>query len=428
MNRGLVRGLALAGLLGLVAAALAVPPTPAQVVVKVGDTVGANTVSTLGPAFTDGNGKPGFMMALSDSSRSVWWNTGPVFNSTSALPLVLTGHEGTMGVSNTGGFIYSPAVDGNDAVYTHAGVLLKKGDPAPAGLTGLYSSFNSRPQMTPGGTAYWIGGTAATPTGATSNRHLFKCTDPSNPATITRVLGGGDVIAGKTIRTTATNFDYQFSDNDLHHIHLLDMNVTANEHVYVDGAFVAIEALPTGQGDNWSTFDSPSINDAGHYVFSGTTSGATATNAFLAYDAMIGVREGDTVDGVTLANGAAVRAASINNLGQVAFMWGWGSGSTLSEHLFIGDGSSLAASRRLLSVLDEIDLDGDGNADYMIKDFKASPSVGPGLSLAEDGYIYVEADIMPVAGGTTVDAIIKLAIPEPATLALLALLVLARRR
>jgi hypothetical protein len=415
-----ILGGAMAVMLGGSAAQAVVPVT---LVVKQGDVIGARTVSVVNAPFTDGNGRVGLVVNFSDATRGIWWHTGTVFNSSDLLPLSLTGGESTMGVSNTGGFIYSPSVDGNDAVVTHGGVLLKATDPVPP-LPGLFSRFNSRPRMLPDGTAVWVGGTAATPTGSTTNRHLFRASDPTDPMSITRVLGGGDVIAGKAISMSASNFDYEISDNGLNHIHILDMvtgSSANNIHVYVNGAFVAQESLPTGQGDNWSNFDTPSINDLGNYIFSGDTDGPTATDAFLAYNGVIGVREGGTLDGVTIAAGAAMRAASINNFNQVAFLWGWGSGTSLREHLFYGPGPSLHTSVRLLSLGDDIDVDNDTIADFRVTDFNASAAVGPGLNLAEDGQVCVEIDMVPVAGGAEINAIVCLAVPEPATFALIAL-------
>ncbi len=399
---------------------------PAVLVVKQGDALGGSTVSTLNTPFTDGHGRVGFVGSLADNQRFIWHGNGPVFFSNSALPDVLSGGESTMGVSDDGGFAYSPSVNGNDAIYTHGGALIQKGDPI-AVLPGLYSSFNSRPSMLPNGTAYWIGGTTPTQGSSTStNRHLFKATDPTNPATIQRVLGGGDVIEGKIIRTTASNFDYWISDNGLHHIHNLDMDVTLNEHIYVDGSFVAQEGGSTGQGDNWQTFDVVGINDSGNYIFTGDTDGPVAKDEFLAYNGIIGVREGDILDGYTLLSGYTLRAASINNLDFVAHMWGSGT----DEHLFYGWGPNLGTSVHLLGVSDTLDVDGDTVPDFVVTDFKASTTVGPGLSLAEDGMVYVEVGLQPVGGGTEVEAIIGLAVPEPAGLALLGvgLLMLRRRR
>lgn len=421
--------LGIAGVL-VVAAAQAVPPVPAWVVAKQGDALGGSTISSLNAPFTDANGKVGFVGALADNQRFVWWDTGPVFYSGSALPLALTGGEGTMGVSNTGGFIYSPSADGNDAVYTHGGLLLSETQLVP-NLGGRISTFNSRPQMLPDGTAVWIGGTRADGQTTTSNRHLLRATDPTDPSTIAPIWSGGDLIQGIPIATTASNFTYMLSDNGLNHIHVLTMSTGSSlddVHVYVNGDFVAQESKPTGAGDNWQNFGDVGINDVGNYIFAGDTDAATGTDAFVAYNGAIGVREGDTVDGVTLASGAATRAISINNLNQVVHMWGWGSGASLQEHLFFGDGADLANSIRLLSLGDEIDANGDSIADFLLTDFSASTVIGPGLRLAEDGYVFLEVVMQSIAEQTSHNAIIRVAVPEPTSLVLLALAGLLLRR
>ncbi|MCC6359716.1 MAG: hypothetical protein IT450_13305, partial [Phycisphaerales bacterium] len=154
-------------------AAYAAAQTPATVVAKVGDPASNSTISTLNAPFTNGLGQVGFVAALADSTRIVWIGNGPVFNSADALPDVLTGGEGTMGISDAGGFVYSPSFNGNDAVYTHLGLLLADGDPAP-GMPGMFSSFNSRPTMTPDGTANWVGGWSATAGGSTVGRIFYS--------------------------------------------------------------------------------------------------------------------------------------------------------------------------------------------------------------------------------------------------------------
>lgn len=415
-------------LAGAVGAAFALPPVPVKVLVKQGDTIGASTVSTVNSPFTDGNGRVGFVGSIADSQRFVWHDTGPVFFSNDALPVVLTGGESTMGVSDTGGFIYSPSADGNDAVWTHGGLLLAKEQPVP-NYPNLISTFNSRPQMIPNGTAFWMGGTRTSAQTTTSNRSLFKAADPTDPNSITAVLSGGDVIDGKTLKTSASNFTYWISDNGAHHIHKVEVETgsTSNDvHIYLDGGFVAQEGQPSGAGDNWQNFSTVSVNNAGHYLVSGDTDAATATDAFLAYDGSIAIREGDTLDGVLLGSGYAVRDASINDLGGVVHMWGTGT----TEFLFYGEGTDLAASQLLLATGNELDVDNDGISDYLLTDFEASATIGPGLDLAEDGWVYVEVGMEPITGGSEIAAILRVAIPEPGTLSLLALggLALLRRR
>lgn len=370
----------------------------ANLVLKTGDLVGPGTVSSFSNPFTDGGGAVGFVGALSSGERFVYWDNGPIFFSSQALPLVLTGHEATMGVSNAGGFIYSPSVDGNDAVYTQEGVLLKDGDPFPPNPA-IFTTFNSRPTMLPDGTCIWVAGSTETQGGSSSNRHVLKATDPGEPSTITRVLGGGDVIEGKTITNTGSLFNYDVSDNAAHHLQVMTMAVPTNQdlHLYRDGAFVAQEGTPTGQGDNWSGFDAVSVNDSGDYVFAGDTDGPTSTDYYLAYNGQIRIREGSTLDGVLLAAGSAMRALSIDNHGDVAFVWGV---SSSAEHLFLGTAADLAASENLLSLGDSLDVDGDALWDYTLTDFNPSPSVGPGLDLADDQRAFLNVDIQDPAGAS----------------------------
>ncbi len=406
----LKRGIALLALacLSLLAAGqqAAARRVPIEIVVKVGDPLGSSIVSGVQSPFTDGNGRVGFVGALESTERFIWYDGGPIFFSGDALPLVLTGGESTMGVSDTGGFIYSPSVDGGDAVFTHGGPLLVEGDAFPPDPE-LYVTFNSRPQMLPDGTAFWICGTATTPGGSSTNRHLLRASDPTDPGTIARVLGGGDVIEGKTISTAAGNFSYSLSDNGAHHIQVLDMDVAASNHVYLDGGFVAQEGQPTGQGDNWSTFDIVSVNNFGSYIFTGDTDGAVETDEFVAWNSEIVLREGDTLDGITLGAGAALRAASVNNNDEVAHIWGF----SAEEHLFLGSGPQLGDSRRVLSLGDSLDATGDEIPEWILTDFAASPVIGPGLDLHTNGWIYVRAELAPIAGGTEVDAVIGVEIP-----------------
>ena len=409
-----------------------VAQVPAQLIIKEGDVHGARTVSSLNAPFTDGFGKVGFVASFSDSTRGVWHSSGFVFNSSDLLPDTATGGEGTMGVNNAGGFIYSPSFNGEDSVVTHGGKLLAGGD-AMANLPGRFSTFSSRPRMTPSGTAYWVGGTSATSGGSTSNRHLFKATDPTNPMSITAVISGGDVIDGKTVETGTSNFDFEMSDNGMQLVQVLDMATGSSSndmHVYRNGSLILQEGTPVGDGTNWEGLDIVAVNNIGDWLLTGDTTGSTATDEFVAYKGIIRVREGDTLDGTTLATGASLRAASLNNLGGVVHMWGWGSGSTLQEHLFYGNGDTLSSSIRLLSVGDTIDTNNDTIADWLLTDFEASGSVGPGLDLADDGFVHLEVSMVPVGGGSEVEAIIRIAIPEPATLALLGLgaLVVTRRR
>jgi hypothetical protein len=387
--------------ISLTASSLA-SPISAGIVVKDGDALGPSTVTILNAPFTNGLGSPGFFGRLADGQGFIWCGAGPVFLSGDALPLVLTGGESTMGISDTCAFVYSPSVDGKDALYTNYGVLIEKGDSLPM-LPGRYSSFNSRPTMLPDGTCWWMGGSATTPTGSTTNRHCFKAGDPSDPSSIQVVFSGGDVVDGKTISSSSTHFSYWVSDNGLHHIHILTMDLSS-ENIYLDGGLVAEEGDPTGQGDNWEGFDAVGVNNSGDYVFMGDTDGVTSKDVFIAYNGEIKVREGDTIDGLTMPVGITPRWASINNDGYIAFAWG----ISADEYLFYGYGPHLDMGEKVLRTGDSIDVDNDLIADYTVTDFNGSAAIGPSLDLATGGNVCIEVDLMPVGGGTEVEAILRL--------------------
>ncbi len=390
-------------------ATLVTLPATAQTVVEgtvvaiAGDVLPGDTIAGVNPPFTNGLGQVGFTGSTTGGDNFVWFDNSPVWFNSDGVGL--TGAESTMGIGDGGAFIYSPADNGNDAVYTQNGALLVDGDPAP-GFPGQFNSFNSRPNMLPDGTAVWVAGVSDTSGGASLFRVLYRSSDTVTPV-ITVVLAAGDMVGGFPIsQGSGIGFDYQLSDDGTHHIQELDLDTgsTANDGVvYVDGAIAAQEGSTTGGADNWDNFDLMSINDDGTYVFSGDTDGATTTDEFIAVDGAVAVREGDVLDGVTLASGAIVRGVSINNNGQVAHAWET-SGS--GEVLFVGDATDLInTSRRIIGTGDMLDIDADGVGDFTIDDFNASTTV-PGLSFAENAAIHIEVDLD--GGMTTRDAIIRI--------------------
>lgn len=368
---------------------------------------GGSLVSTLNAPFTDAAGRVGFTGNLNPSNNFIWYNAGIIWRNSDGLPDVLTGAEGTMGVSNTGDFIYSPSTNGNDSVWTAAGVLLQGTDVAPA-YPAQFNTFNSRPTMLADGTAYWMAGLANVSGGASVNRVFYKRA-PGGP--ITKVFAGGDIVDGFTLNMTASNFDYCVSDNGMHHIHLVQTTdaTTVNDFVYVNGSMVHREGSPNGDGANWAVFDAPSINNAGNYVFAGDDSGATATDGFMAYNGTILIREGDTIDGVLSASGWATRAMSINNHNRVVFIWGTGT----NEHLFEGNASDLDISaKRILSTNEDVDTNNDGIVDATVIDMFASVAIGPGLDFSTQRFIHLEVDLRDIATQVVTESIIRVPLPD----------------
>ncbi len=390
-------------------------PVAAAVVAAVGQEVSGSpgeVVTSLNAPTTNGRGQVGFTGSIDFASDTfVWYDDDVVWRNSDALPDdSLSGAEPTMGIGDDGVFVYSPSVNGNDAVWgglaSFADLILAEGDE----IYGAYPTFNSRPSMTPDGTAHWIAGLAASPGGSTAGRVLFSRAT-SSTAEIEIVQVTGDVVDGFTIAEPAgLDFDYQVADNRAHRIHMLFLETGSSlddAAISVDSLIVARESMPTGEGDNWSNFDVVTINNAGHYLFSGDTDGNTLTDEFIAYDGAISIREGDVLDGVALTTGANVRALSINNLGIAVHLWGI-AGGVSEKVLFVGEAANLAAtSRKLLAIGDPVDVDADGIPDATVDDLKGSSISGPALSLAEDSHVYVEVELIDVGDTQPYEAILR---------------------
>src|SRR5688572_20047981 len=209
------------------AASTALAQERVSLVARVGLTLsgsGAETVTDLNPAFVAEDGSVGFVGTLSGSTtaRFIYLGNSILFNSSTVTSPVLSGGEGTMGVSAGGGFAYSPSIDGGDGVYSHIGTLSRDGDPAP-NTGGLFHVFGSRPRMAAGGTAWWVGGTATTNTGANTMDVLWSATTTGGTPTFTLRLKGGDTVSGVAIETTGLGFDYDISGNSSHYLMEVDL-------------------------------------------------------------------------------------------------------------------------------------------------------------------------------------------------------------
>ncbi|MCH9683915.1 MAG: hypothetical protein K0V04_20955, partial [Deltaproteobacteria bacterium] len=134
------------------------------------------------------------------------------------------------------------------------------------------------------------------------------------------------------------------------------------------------------------------INAAGNYVFSGSTDGPGASNQFLAYNADIVVREGDTVDGVEILQGGSVRFLAISDLEQAAYAWGYPTPNGFRESVFFAcNAADMAATSQVVftTVDDTLDIDDDGIGDFTISDVTIT---GPtdGRALGESLSVFVE--------------------------------------
>lgn len=399
------------GLAAGVASAGVAPVVSAELVVKEGDAMSDSTVASLNAPFTNGNGQVGFVVALDDGERAIWFDTGPIFLSDSALPDVLTGGEGTMGIGDNGEFIYSPSFNGGDAVYGEGGVIAEDNAPAFDFASGFNMTFHSRPRMIDDGSSYWISGTNDGAGGTSTQNRIIYMRDGTT-GTITGILRAGDVVDGVTVAGAGgIDFDNAMSDDGTQRLFIFNdaSGSSANDgRLAVNGSIVASEASPASDGlDNWDNFDATSINTSGNYMFSGDTDGASTTDEFIAYNGAIQLRQGDTLTSGPTLDGS-VDGLSLNNNGEAVFIWDIDdAGGDIETLFYASDASDLAGTAEaVLSVGENIDTSGDGVADWELTDFNASAAIGPGLDFAENGVLYIEVDLIPVAGGDEIEAIL----------------------
>jgi hypothetical protein len=175
-----------------------------------------------------------------------------------------------------------------------------------------------------------------------------------------------------------------------------------NTFLFINGQAIHREGDPNGTGDNWDNFDLVRILDDGTYVMTGDTDGDSASDEFIAVNGLIVIREGMTIDGVTIASGSTLRGIDLADDGTLLHVWG---GSSLDEVAFLGNVADLAGtSTRLLGVGDTIELVGRGPA--TIADLTGS-TVLPGGYAISDAAVFVNMDVTPTDGGATYEAIVR---------------------
>jgi hypothetical protein len=305
-----------------------------------------------------------------------------------------------------------------DGIWSSEGLVTADQIPA-AGYPGLFIAFASRPSMYGADGLAFVAGYSTTAGGATAGRIFYRGTVPvpgQGSVTLTPIFRSGDVVAGfPLVSNGGINFGYKVSDNGLHQINDLVLVIGGvNTNCIVVNNAIAIQRGTPVPGsspvENWENTNAVGINNDGTSIVGGDTNAATSVDAFLAVNGVPVIREGQTIDGVSLVAGSAVRVAAINNAGQVAHIWTVGTATGSPRHLFLGNASDLAAtSRRILSHGDQIDVTGDGVADFDIVTIEGSTVVTAGIDLAENGAIYLQVTISPAGSGETpTNAIIHL--------------------
>ncbi len=387
---------ALAAVAGLAIASLAsAGVVDATIHLAEGDVVDGSTIDNLNSPFTNGLGQIGLVANLADGRRAIMLNGVEIFTSDDALPDVLTGGEGTMGVGDNGEFIYSPSFNGGDAVYGDVGIIAEDDAPAIDFTPGFNNTFHSRPRMLPDGSSYWVSGTNDG-AGGTSTQNRIIYLRNAGSGNIFGILRAGDNVGGAIVAPAGgIDFDNAISDDGQQFLWIfndvLAGGTAADGTLAINNTVIAQEGGPTGQGDNWDNFDQTDINNAGNYLVSGDTDGATTVDEFIAYNGTIVLRENDALGG-GIVDGS-VDAVSINDDNEAAFIWELDLGTGPAETLFFAsDAADIPGTAQVVvSVGDVLDVDGDGMGDLTVTDFNAG--IGPGVNLAEDGFVHVELDV-----------------------------------
>lgn len=419
----------------LIAVAAMAGPAQGQVasaLIKEGDLIGSNSVSTINVPRTNSIG--GWSATINAGPLSHIYGSvdgvspaGVIRTETTIDGIIQNSFEARFGMSDTGSVCYSPSITdpspagGTDAVYVDSvGIAIGGREILTGPLTGQFWTFGSAPTISANGIPYFSGGTAPTSTGGTNNRGLF--TDSDVPVYYT-----GDLVPGlpAPIDDGATlDFSFRISRFATEHILEIAMETTgtgiptssnevlvkSGEGLFLDGQPVregfpvpaAIGGLP---GENWSAnFDWYGINDMGEYIFTGNTAGAgTATDEYVVINGQIVLREGDVIGPWTLTG--AIDAADMNGSGDWTVIWDVNPGN-LEALIFNG--------QVVLVENDDVDFDGDGivDAGIFLTDF--SDTLFNGVAISErapngDVTIYFPADVNN--GGSVIDGIYKLVVP-----------------
>lgn len=402
----------------------AAPIRSGTIIARTGDTIAdVGTISGLSSPFTDPSGRVGFTLRLASGGHAVWYDTGVVFTSADApAPYILNNTiENTMGVGPFGRFVYSPGIINTasgvarDGLWSSRGYILSDTDPAP-GLDTRYIRFTSRPQMFGDSGFSFVAGTGAAPSGSTSAQTLYRGTLTDTSFTIEPVFSTGDLLAGLPVRFSSPviSFPYQFSDNGQHlivHAELETGSTLTDSCIVVDGSILLQEGSPVvptpGFDDFYLGFRCVAINDLGHTLVGASTL-AAPFEGVLVRDGEVVIREGDTVDGVTLLDPAAVQAVSVSNAGCVAFVW---THTNNTHAIFAGPIADLPNATLVLEDGDTLDTTGDGTPEHQILSIAAASIIGPAVDLADDGLIHVLAHLRDLETLQESDAVLRLASP-----------------
>jgi hypothetical protein len=327
--------------------------------------------------------------------------------------------EFTLGFSDAGAIVYGPVctdltsgATGLDTVWIDDTPLGVEGVAVPT-LPGSKYGFNSRPNATATGQAYWVGGLVDITTGASQGRGLFLGSTP------TVVMKSGDPSPAplvSTISSDGIDFDVRFSANGTNWIQVIDTTdpISADAHLVQNGAIVLdaggnrisegqiVSIAAGGNGiETWQNLGLVGVNEAGDWYVEGDTNGATATDGFLIKNGVILYREGQVLDGLTLVGTPLSAGSALNEQGDIAMVWD----TTGSVGALFLNGALLLREGGM------VDWDGDGSLDpnTLVTAFTGinSCAIGPRTTQGVDVYFTADVNV----GGTVFEGFFRIHVP-----------------
>lgn len=285
-----------------------------------------------------------------------------------------------------------------DSIWVDDTMIAVQDTQAPGSAS--YILNTERPDVTENGLPYFVSNTSTTLSGTTQGRALLFGASP------TTLIETGDLLPNLpfVLDSLAVSTDYRFSALGTHYIIEVDLDTQSamDAAMTIDGAGLMLGgtlvqesvAIPTSVGgngaENWDNFDFVGITDTGEYFFTGDTDGDSSNDEFIVRNGVIWAREGDTLDGEVLTG--SIESASINEAGEIAFIWDVVEGAGDVEALFRED-------TLLLKEGDEVDWDGDGvlDAGVVVTNFTGIST----MTIGGDGSVYFTADVD--ANGSTLE-------------------------
>jgi hypothetical protein len=323
-----------------------------------------------------------------------------------------TSFESFYGMGDNGELAYgttstriSSGTTGLDGVWLDDTPILHEEDPVPS-LTGMFSTFNSRPGVTGDGVPYWVGGFANTVGGATQNRALFS------GLSVDVEIMGGDTLPDVTepIATGSSNIDFDWRVSRFGTYWIDQVLVTSGT---ADDGIVVINGDPVMAGGSimrenstvpsdagglpgelWDNFDFLGISEAGDYFVTGDTTAAITEDEFVLMTDRIVLREGEVLDlgGNSVTVSGSIEGGYMNEQGDWAVIWDIDDPNAVNREALIFNGEIVLVEGDL------VDWNGDGVIDAgdnngKLANFTGISTLTVGAQVSGVVNIYFTADI-----------------------------------